>query len=225
MFTPCYWQASTGKPAQCSCKDLGATKRAALIPHLVLVCFQNSYNPCSQRNSQKPLTFPCLSFQQASLLCHSPPQQVQNNELRSKLPKTSAGAEKVGGEPGQLGGVRGLSSCQPRPARHHHPALPAQPWLPQHPNSNLGWKGIKRRSSEVPNHADYPAAGIRAGHSAVVTFQVGGEHSSQEARAEVLGLTPHTTSRAFLGQPPPASSTHSQVIPGRNATFQGEVCF
>lgn len=38
-LTPCYWQASTGKPAQRSCKDPRSTKRAALIPHLVLVCF------------------------------------------------------------------------------------------------------------------------------------------------------------------------------------------
>lgn len=56
-LSPCYWQASTGKAAQRSCKDLGSTKRAALTPHLVLVLFPNCYNPCSHRNSWKPQHF------------------------------------------------------------------------------------------------------------------------------------------------------------------------
>lgn len=58
----------------------------------------------------------------------------------------------------------------------------------------------------------------------MLTFQVGGECSLQEARAEVPALTPHTTSRVFLGPAPPPSSKHSWLIPGRKAMFQGEVC-
>lgn len=130
----------------------------------------------------------------------------------------------MGGELGELRGVGGLSSCQPRPAqRHHHtsPMLPEQPWLPQHPNPTVSWTGIKRRSPEVPSHADYPAAGIRAHPSAVVTFQVGGEcSSSPEGRAEGLGLTPLSTSRAGLG-PAPTQLQAFPVNPGKECCVSG----
>lgn len=91
-----------------------------------------------------------------------------------------------------------------------------QSWLERNPKEEL-------RSSQPLRLSHWDR--IRAGHSAVVTSQVGGECSSQEGRAEVLALTPHTTSRALLGQlPHPAPHIPRESLQGM-LPFRGKLAF
>lgn len=99
-------------------------------------------------------------------------------------------------------------------------ALPSQPWLPQHRNSKVSWKGTRRRSSGVPSRAGYPAAGIRAAPLVVVTFQVGGERPSREGSAEVLSDTSHH-SQGIPGTSPPTQLQAFPVNPWKERYVSG----
>lgn len=151
------------------------------------------------------------------------PQQIQNNELRSKLPKKISWNRGEGGRRARTA-VR-CWRTELLPAQTCTASPPCASSTALAPSTPKSQSRLERNpKEELSNSQPRRLSGwdrIRA----VLTSQVGGECSPQEGRAEVLGLTPHTTSRALLAPAPPPSSTHSQVIPGRNATFQGEVCF